>query len=67
MIKIFIFCFLFICISFNSSASVKNNIISNLKNINNITFDFEQTINGKSEKGVCIIQFPKKFFANIIT
>tara|TARA_Y100000590_G_scaffold354257_1_gene407483 strand:- start:279 stop:836 length:558 start_codon:yes stop_codon:yes gene_type:complete len=62
MIKIFIFCFFFICISFNSFASVKNNIISNLKDIKNISFDFEQTINDKSEKGVCIIQYPKKIF-----
>ena len=62
MIKILIFCFFLVCLSINSFASVKNNIISNLKDIKNISFDFEQTINDKSEKGVCIIQYPKKIF-----
>ena len=62
MIKIFIFSFFFICLSINSFASIKNNIISNLKGIKNVSFDFEQTINDKSEKGVCIIQYPKKIF-----
>ena len=63
MIKIFYF---LVCLSLNSFASVKNNIILNLKDIKNISFDFEQTINNKSEKGVCIIQYPKKSFVNII-
>ena len=62
MIKLLIFCFFFVCLSINSFASVKNNIISNLKDIKNISFDFEQIINDKSEKGVCIIQYPKKIF-----
>ena len=62
MIKIFTFCFFFSCIYLNSFASVKNNIILNLKDIKNISFDFEQTINNKSEKGICIIQYPKKIF-----
>ena len=62
MIKILIFCFFLVCLSINSFASVKNNIISNLKDIKNISFDFEQIINDKSEKGVCIIQYPKKIF-----
>ncbi len=62
MIKIFIFSFFFICLSINSFASIKNNIISNLKGIKSVSFDFEQTINDKSEKGVCIIQYPKKIF-----
>ena len=62
MIKIFIFSFFFICLSINSFASIKNNIISNLKGIKSVSFDFEQTINDKSEKGVCIIQYPTKIF-----
>ena len=51
-------------INFNSYAlcSVKENIINNLKNTNNFNFNFEQNINGKSEKGNCIIQYPKKIF-----
>ena len=38
----------------------KKNIIQNLKGIENVTFDFEQNINGKLENGQCIIQYPKK-------
>ena len=45
-----------------SAASLKNNIIKNLQNINNISFDFEQNINGKIEDGNCIIEYPKKIF-----
>ena len=44
------------------SASVKENIIYNLRNIENIAFKFEQNINGKTENGECIIQYPKKIF-----
>ena len=43
-------------------SSAKDNIISNLKSIENISFSFEQTINDRSEKGICIIQYPKKIF-----
>ena len=43
-------------------ASVKNNIIQNLENIENITFNFEQNINGKTEDGNCVIEYPKKIF-----
>jgi outer membrane lipoprotein-sorting protein len=45
-----------------SQASIKDNIIQNLKGINNITFNFEQNIAGKIEKGNCSIQYPKKIF-----
>ena len=41
-------------------ASTKKNIIQNLKEIQNVTFDFEQNINGKLENGQCTIQYPKK-------
>ena len=46
----------------NVNASNKENIIKNLKNINNLSFNFEQNINGKTEKGNCIIEYPKKIF-----
>ena len=48
--------------STDSQASIKDNIIQNLKGINNITFNFEQNIAGKIEKGNCSIQYPKKIF-----
>ena len=45
-----------------SSASFNESVIENLKGINNVTFDFEQNINGKIEKGNCTIQYPKKIY-----
>ena len=57
--KIFIFFFLFI---FNNSsiASMKDDIIFNLKNTSNLTFNFIQNINEKEEDGECTISYPKK-------
>ncbi len=51
-------------INLNSYAlgSVKENVINNLKSTNNLSFNFEQNINGKVEKGYCIIEYPKKNF-----
>ena len=43
-------------------ASVKENLIQNLKDINNVSFNFEQNINGKIENGSCIIEYPKKIY-----
>ena len=43
-------------------ANSKNNIIENLKNIENISFNFEQNINGKIEDGECVIHYPKKIY-----
>jgi outer membrane lipoprotein-sorting protein len=51
-----------ICTSAKTATSFKNNIIQNLKNINNVTFNFEQNINNKIESGICIIQYPQKIF-----
>ena len=44
------------------SASIKEKIIKNLKNTNNLSFNFEQNINDKIESGNCILSFPKKIF-----
>jgi len=57
------FLILFLTMFFNDVlASEKGNIIQNLKNINNLTFKFEQNINGKLEDGKCTIEYPKKIF-----
>tara|TARA_B100001063_G_C16583744_1_gene462061 strand:+ start:33 stop:581 length:549 start_codon:yes stop_codon:yes gene_type:complete len=57
------FLILFFILTINEVyASTKNNIIKNLKDINNFTFNFEQNINGKKENGNCVIQYPKKIF-----
>ena len=47
-----------------SFATNKENIINNLYNIKNLSFNFEQSINGKTETGNCIIEYPKKIFCN---
>ena len=44
------------------SASEKDAIKKNLKEIDNFSFNFEQNINGKIEKGNCIVQYPKKIY-----
>ena len=63
MKKVLIF---FLIINFNSFAQgfVNEKIVSNLRNINNLSFEFEQNINGKIENGNCIIEYPKKIFCN---
>ena len=66
MKKIFFF-FFFILLNSNALASIKENIIQNLKTIENISFKFEQNINGKIENGNCIIQYPKKIFCEYDT
>ena len=59
MIKYFSILIFILFIS-ETSAAMKENIIQNLKNTNNISFNFEQNINGKIEKGKCTVQYPKK-------
>ena len=59
-----LFTFLIVLFIFfsNSNASIKENIIENLKVIDNITFNFNQTTGDKDEKGVCTISYPKKIY-----
>ena len=63
MKKIIIFFFVF-NIYQHAFASLKEDIILNLEKIENFSFDFEQTINKKKEKGNCIVHYPKKIFCN---
>ena len=55
---------IFFLIVFTSKvmASIKNDIIQNLQNTKNLSFNFEQNINGKLENGICTIEYPKKIF-----
>ena len=59
--KIFVI-IIFTCLINNASASIKENIINKFKNIENISFQFEQNINGKVENGNCTIEYPKKIY-----
>jgi len=60
--KIVFLIIVFTCFINSVSASIKNNILNKFKNIENISFDFEQNINGKIENGNCIIEYPKKIY-----
>ena len=60
--KKFFFIIIFISIINNVSASIKENIIDKFNNIENISFNFEQNINGKIENGNCTIEYPKKIY-----
>tara|TARA_B100000282_G_scaffold130656_1_gene93654 strand:- start:157 stop:705 length:549 start_codon:yes stop_codon:yes gene_type:complete len=61
MLRFFLIFFLSILSSY-SNAEIKDKIIQNLKNTNNLDFKFEQNINGKIENGNCTIEYPKKIF-----
>ena len=59
--KIIIF-LIILNISNISNATIKDEIIFNFKKIKNISFNFKQTIDEKTEEGNCTIQYPKKIF-----
>ena len=61
MFRYYIILFFFI-FSFDLNADVKEKIIQNLNNTNNLDFKFEQNTNGKIENGNCTIKYPKKIF-----
>ena len=61
MLRYFLIFFLFVSTSI-SNAEIKDKIVQNLKNTENLDFKFEQNINGKIENGNCTIQYPKKIF-----
>jgi Outer membrane lipoprotein-sorting protein len=43
-------------------ADIKKGVIEELRDIENISFNFEQNINGKIENGSCTILYPKKIY-----
>ena len=45
-----------------ANSSPKDKVISQMKLTDNLSFNFIQTINNKSEDGKCIIEYPKKIF-----
>ncbi|ETA70406.1 outer-membrane lipoprotein carrier protein LolA [Candidatus Pelagibacter ubique] len=53
---------IFFFLTLNSNAEIKEKIIQNLKNTQNLDFKFEQNVNGKIENGNCTIEYPKKIF-----
>ena len=65
--KKLLFVIIYFSIISSVSASIKENIIKKFSDIKNVSFDFEQNINGKIENGNCIIEYPKKIFCNYDT
>ena len=63
MKKILLF-FLIFFYSTLAFGTIKKNIIKNLVSTKNLSFNFEQNINGKVEKGECVIEYPKKIFCS---
>ena len=55
---------IFILLNFYNPAlpSMKEDIIAKMKSTNNLSFNFIQTINEKSENGMCILEYPKKIY-----
>ena len=51
---------IFILLSVNLSADEKNQIVTQLNNLNSLEFTFDQIINDKIEKGSCLLEFPGK-------
>jgi len=58
ILRLFIIFFSFFIL--NANADNKDKIINNLKNTYNLSFKFEQNINGEIENGNCTIKYPKK-------
>ncbi len=61
MLRYFLILFFFIATSL-SNAEIKDKIVQNLKDTENLDFKFEQNINGEIENGNCTIEYPKKIF-----
>ena len=51
---------IFIFLSVNVSADEKNQIVTQLNNLNSLEFTFDQVVNDKTEKGSCLLEFPGK-------
>ena len=59
--RILLFLFFFLFNNF-ANASIISQIINNFNSTESMKFNFVQTINGKIEKGECIIVYPKKIY-----
>ena len=51
---------LFVSFSFSLSANQKDQIITQLNNLNSLEFTFKQLVNEKLEEGSCLLEFPGK-------
>ena len=51
---------IFVLLSVNLSANEKDQIVTQLNNLNSLEFTFDQVVNDKIEKGSCLLEFPGK-------
>jgi outer membrane lipoprotein-sorting protein len=61
MLKILVIFFI-IFISSHALSYDSQKIIDKLQTINNLTFNFIQTINDEKESGKCVLKYPKKIY-----
>ena len=59
-VKFFKLFLIFFLLSAKLLANEKSQIINQLNNLNSLEFTFNQLINGKAEKGSCLLKFPGK-------
>ena len=59
-VKFFKLFLIFFFLSAKLLANEKDQIINQLNNLNSLEFTFNQLINGKAEKGSCLLKFPGK-------
>ena len=59
-VRKFLLILLFTSFSFSLSANQKNQIITQLNNLNSLEFTFKQLVNEKLEEGSCLLEFPGK-------
>ncbi len=64
MKKKIILIFFFLSFFNNLYGSTETEIINNFKKIENISFDFKQNIEEKTEEGNCIVKYPKKIYCS---
>ena len=64
MIRISFVIVFFFFLHFPVKADEKIKIIENFKKIENLSFNFNQTVNGKTDRGSCKIQYPKKIYCS---
>ena len=55
---------IFILLNFYNPAlpSMKEDIIAKMKSTNNLSFNFIQTVDDKSENGMCVLEYPRKIW-----
>ena len=61
--KIFLISF-FLLITTSLLANEKEQIVAQLNSLNSLEFTFDQSINEKTEKGSCLLEFPGKLKCN---